>query len=129
MKINLWGGLFVGAPGQLPTLPSPKSGPALKSSFRIHFRGRFTRMWYSFQWKWTPPPPPPGLRITTKYSIKVLNEMAFYFYNVNIPGADPGFLNRGGAKDFVHASHIPARSSKPGGGGGACLIGACTSFS
>ena len=27
---NLWGGggaLFVGAPGQLPTLPSPKSGP------------------------------------------------------------------------------------------------------
>ena len=25
---NLWGPLFVGAPGQLPTLPSPKSGPA-----------------------------------------------------------------------------------------------------
>ena len=25
---NLWGALFVGAPGQLPTLPSPKSGPA-----------------------------------------------------------------------------------------------------
>ena len=24
---NLWGPLFVGAPGQLPTLPSPKSGP------------------------------------------------------------------------------------------------------
>ena len=24
---NLWGALFVGAPGQLPTLPSPKSGP------------------------------------------------------------------------------------------------------
>ena len=25
---NLWGPLFVGAPGQLPTLNSPKSGPA-----------------------------------------------------------------------------------------------------
>ena len=24
---NLWGPLFVGAPGRLPTLPSPKSGP------------------------------------------------------------------------------------------------------
>ena len=27
---NLWGPLFVGAPGQLPTLPSPKSGPESK---------------------------------------------------------------------------------------------------
>ena len=27
---NLWGALFVGAPGQLPTLPSPKSGPGHK---------------------------------------------------------------------------------------------------
>ena len=24
------------------------------------------------------------------------------------PGADPGFLDRGGAKDFVHPAHIPS---------------------
>ena len=30
---NLWGPLFVGAPGQLPTLPSPKSGPGEVNRF------------------------------------------------------------------------------------------------
>ena len=27
-------------------------------------------------------------------------------------GADPGFLDRGGAKDFVHATHIPSVKHK-----------------
>ena len=34
---NLWGPLFVGAPGQLPTLPSPKSGPGWGHTFMALF--------------------------------------------------------------------------------------------
>ena len=29
----LWGALFVGAPGQLPTLPSSKSGPVVNTAW------------------------------------------------------------------------------------------------
>ena len=47
---NLWGPLFVGAPGQLPTLPSPKSGPDFKyarASAQRHVFSFLRNVWLS----------------------------------------------------------------------------------
>ena len=35
--------------------------------------------------------------------------LSYYMPRIRIAGAYPGFLNRGGAKDYVHAPHITSR--------------------
>ena len=43
-------------------------------------------------------------------------------------GADPGFSNRGGAKDYVHAAHIPTAKCEVLYGRGPCRGGGALTY-